>query len=553
MQGGAATAKLPLPPTHDSRKVALRTAKRLAVFALDAAAPALLRRWAGDGTMPHLAELMDGGMVATTRGVEGLFVGATWPSFYTGLDPSVHGLYWLDRILPGTYRRQRLTEDDFGRHPALWEVLSGQGRRSLVLDVPLTRPSPGLAGAQVVEWGVHDSVFGLRTSPASLGARLMEEVGAHPVPSSCDAARRTTSEYRDFAERLQRGAAARAHLTQWLSARESWDFLIQVFSETHCAGHQLWHFHDPEHPGFDEAAAREAGDLLRDVYRAVDRALGDVLASLDGDTTVVVVALHGMAHACGASVLLDRMLEGLGAVGAIPGEGRRDPGRPPDAAGLLRRLYGRLPHAIRRPVYELRQHLNQRWLGRGTPLEIEPGRTRAFHVGLGTGAPFSGIRLNVRGREPAGTLEPGEEVDRFVSDLVRGLVEVEDADSGAPVVRRVLRTKDLYDGPRLAELPDLLVEWNPDRRLGSAVLGSGKGAVCRVRSPRVGALEATNRYCRSGEHRIEGMLVARGPGIPAGDPGRVLSTLELAPTFAAMLGCAMPSAGGRPIPELLGA
>ena len=98
------------PLTPSLRKVALRTAKRLAVLALDAAAPPLLRRWAEDGTIPHLARLMDGGLVADTRGVEGLFVGATWPSFYTGLDPSDHGLYWLDRILPGTYRTQRLTD-----------------------------------------------------------------------------------------------------------------------------------------------------------------------------------------------------------------------------------------------------------------------------------------------------------------------------------------------------------------------------------------------------------------------------------------------------------
>lgn len=530
----------------------MRTAKRLAVLALDAAAPPLLRRWAGDGTMPHLAALMRGGLVADTRSVEGLFVGATWPSFYTGLDPSVHGLYWLDRLLPGTYRRQRLGEEEFGRHPALWDVLGQQGRRSLVLDVPLTRLSPGMAGLQVVEWGVHDAVFGLRTSPAALGARIREEVGAHPVPSSCDAPRRSAGEYRDLAERLQRGAAERARLTRWLAEREPWDFMIQAFSETHCAGHQLWHFHDTGHPGFDDAA-REAGDLLRDVYRAVDRALGEVLAGLDDETTVVVVALHGMAHTCGASVLLDRMLERLGAVDAVPWEGGRQPEARRGSDGVLRRLYGRLPPSVRRPVYELRQHVNQRWLGRGTPMEIDPGRTRAFHVGLGTGAPFSGIRLNVRDREPAGTLERGKELERFVSDLVEGLQDVVDADSGVPVVRRVLRTGDLYDGPRLEELPDLLVEWNPDHRLGSTVLGSGAAAQCRVRSPRIGALEATNRYCRSGEHRIEGMLVARGPGIPAGDTERVMSTLDLAPTFACMLGCAMPSAGGRPVPELTGA
>jgi predicted AlkP superfamily phosphohydrolase/phosphomutase len=502
--------------------------------------------------MPHLAGLMKEGLVADTRGVEGLFVGATWPSFYTGLDPSTHGLYWLDRILPGTYRRQRLTDSDFGRYPALWEELSRQGRRALVLDVPLTRLSPGLKGVQVVEWGVHDAVFGMRTSPASLGRRILDEVGAHPVPSSCDAARRSLAEYRDFAERLERGAAVRARLTRSLIEREAWDFLIQVFSETHCAGHQLWHLHDPDHPGFEEATARETGDLLRGVYHAVDRAVGDVVTALDGDTTVIVVALHGMAHTCGASMLLDGMLERLGALDASYPDGPPDAGGGGAASSLPRRLYRRLPRALRRTAYGLRQRINQRWLVRGTPLEMDPRRTRAFHVGLGTGAPYSGIRLNVRGRDPAGQLEPGEELDRFVTELGRGLMEIADADTGVPVVRRVLRTADLYDGPRVQELPDLLVEWNPDLRLGSTVLGSGDEAVRRVRSPRIGELEATNRYCRSGEHRIEGMLVARGPGIPPGHAGRVLSTLDLAPTFARLLGCTMQSAAGRPIPELLG-
>jgi len=531
----------------------LTPAKRLAVLALDAAAAPLLRRWAADGTMPHLAGLMARGLVADTRGVEGLFVGATWPSFYTGLDPSTHGMYWLDRILPGTYRQQRLTDEDFGRHPALWEALGAQGRRALVLDVPLARLSHGVTGAQIVEWGVHDAVFGMRTSPASLGRRVIEEVGAHPVPSSCDAARRTLDDYRDFADRLERGAAARARLTRSLLALEPWDFLIQVFSETHCAGHQLWHFHDPDHPGFDEAWVREAGDLLRSVYHAVDVAIGDVLAALDADTTVVVMALHGMAHTCGASMLLDRMLERLGAVEAPPP--RAETARPAaegGSGGLVGRLYRMLPRAVRAPIYDLRQRINQGWLSRGSPLAIDPHRTRAFHVGLGTGAPFSGIRLNVRGREPAGLLEPGAEVDLFVDQLVRGLEEVEDADTGERVVRRVLRTADLYDGPRVEELPDLLVEWNPGHRLGSTILGSGARSVRRLRSPRIGEIEATNRYCRSGEHRIEGMLVASGPGIPEGEAGRVLSNLDLAPTFAAMLGCTMPSAGGSAIPELVG-
>ncbi|HSM60987.1 MAG TPA: alkaline phosphatase family protein [Longimicrobiales bacterium] len=528
------------------------TSKRLAVLALDAAAPGLLSRWTQDGTMPHLASLTRTGLVAQTRSVEGLFVGATWPSFYTGLDPSHHGVYWLDRILPGTYRRQRCTADDLGRHPALWEVLSARGRRVLVLDVPLARRSPDLHGVQIVEWGVHDAAFGFRTTPASLRSRLLRDPGPHPVPSSCDAPRRSTADYRDFADRLARGAAARARLTCDLAARRPWDFLIQVFSECHCAGHQLWHFHDPDHPGWDASAVAEAGDLVRDVYRAVDEAIGRILELVDEDTAVVVTTLHGMAHACGASILLDTVLERLGAVDppadALPGH--------PAAPGprtLLGGLYGLLPAAVRGPLYALRQRANQELLGRGTPLEIDPGRTRAFHVGLGLGSPVSGIRLNLRGREPAGLLEPGPEADRFTAELVRGLRALVDADTGVPVVEEVRRTADLFDGPRVAELPDLLVSWNPDHRLGSRVLGSGAGAIRRITSPRTGTLEAVNTYCRSGEHRIEGMLVARGPGITAGRLGRVVSTLDLAPTFAAMLGCSMPPpAEGRPVRELLG-
>ena len=62
-----------------------------------------------------------------------------------------------------------------------------------------------------------------------------------------------------------------------------------------------------------------------------------------------------------------------------------------------------------------------------------------------------------------------------MSELVRGLTELVDADTGMPLVRRVLRTAEVYHGPHVQELPDLLVAWNTEHRLGSAVLGSGRG------------------------------------------------------------------------------
>ena len=97
---------------------------------------------------------------------------------------------------------------ELGRFPALWEVLAEAGRRGVVLDVPLAPLSSRLRGPQVVEWGVHDAVFGFRTRPASLAERIERVHGRHPAPPLCDATR-DPAEARAFAEQLVAGAGAR--------------------------------------------------------------------------------------------------------------------------------------------------------------------------------------------------------------------------------------------------------------------------------------------------------------------------------------------------------
>ena len=81
-------------------------------------------------------------------------------------------------------------------------------------------------------------------------------------------------------------------------------------------------------------------------------------------------------------------------------------------------------------------------------------------------------------------------------------------------------------------------------------MGTGKDGVLRVSSPRTGLIEKVNRNGRSGEHRNEGLFVARGPGIRPGTLSRTVTTMDYAPTFAGMLGCTMDT-DGQVIHELL--
>ena len=521
------------------------------MLAFDAASPSLLKAWAADGTLPNLAALMGSGLVGDTRSVDGLFDGATWPSFYTGLNPAGHGFYWLDQLQSGTYRMALQGAAEFSRRTPFWETLCEAGRRVLILDVPIAPRSSGLNGIQIVEWGCHDAIFGHQTTPRGLARVIARSVGGHPAPEPCDKPHRSVAEYQDFAARLVQGAAAKTRLTRRLLADERWDFAIQVFSESHCGGHQLWHLHDPSHPGFDPAVTEAAGDLVRQVYQALDAAIGELVAAAGPETTVVFLDLHGMTCPFGHNLLIPEFLTRLGvmahasAPASATGQSvaQREPG------GLsLRGAYHHLPERIRRPLYDARQFLNQR-LGRGVMMDLDPVCSKCFDLPIGSA--YAGIRLNLKGREPLGMLSPGVEAERFCEQLTQEFLQLTRPDNERPLVRRVVRSADLFRGPRLDELPDLLIEWDWEQQIGSAVVGNGAGGIVRMYSPRVGLLEAPNPNCRTGEHRPEGMFIARGPGIAPGRLGRVVSNLDLAPTFARFLGCEMQGIDGQPIPELL--
>jgi predicted AlkP superfamily phosphohydrolase/phosphomutase len=524
---------------------------KLLVIGFDSGASPLITAWAGDGTLPHIAALMRTGLVCPMKGVEALYHGATWPSFYTSKNPGRHGIWWLDHLRPGTYELLPLEPENFAHLRPVWEVLSDAGRRVCVLDVPLTVRSKALNGIQTVEWGQHDSLWSFSAYPTSLRREILRRFGPHPAPRFCDTRyRRTSDQYTGFAEQLGQGAAVRAELTRTLLSEHPWDFAIQVFSEAHCAGHQLWHTHDPSHPSSERDELDPETDLIQKVYVAIDAAIGEIVAGVDEDTTVMVVALHGIDNHFGSSPILPEILKRLGV--STPATPLHERTTTSGGSGLLGRIaaaYHLLPGAIRGPLYELRHVVKRKTLGRGATIPIDPSRSLCFFVP--TGPATAGIRLNLVGREPAGILEPGAKEEAFCAQLTEDLLAIIDPETGKPLAARVQRAKDLFQGSFLDRMPDLLVEWNQEVVVGSTILGNGKGSRLRGTSARIGTVEFTSEHSRSGDHRIEGICIARGPHIRPGRLDRTVSTLDLAPTFTRILGCDLPEADGEPIPELL--
>ena len=517
----------------------------LLVLGIDAADPDLIEQWAADGTLPHLGALIRRGFSGRTHSVDGFFIGATWPSFFTGVTPARHGIHYMVQFEPGTGTLYRPAAADYVRRPPFWHALASAGRRVAVLDVPLSRIDPGIDALQIVEWGGHDAVFGFRACPPEAGREILKRFGSHPLGPTCDATGRQAGDYARFIDTLLAGVRTKAALTTHMLHASEWNFFMQVFTEAHCAGHQCWHLHDPTHPAHDPIVAAVTGDPLRRVYTAIDDAIGQVLASA-GNARILILAAHGMKHAYGAQFLLPEILFRLGV--AHPAASATDPRTEHATRASLRWVWRRLPAPVRRALEPLRAHAaGERRRSVLPALDADLARSACFVVpnGLAVG----GIRLNLAGREAAGVLAPAQ-ADAFCADLRDALLGIVDERTGGPVVRRVLRTRDCYEGEHLGALPDMLVEWDDAAATGSAGVGGGAASTVRVHSPRIGILEGQNSYARTGEHRPEGMFIAAGPGIPAGRRNESTSILDFAPTLAAMLGVQITGTDGRLIPGL---
>jgi predicted AlkP superfamily phosphohydrolase/phosphomutase len=156
-------------------------------------------------------------------------------------------------------------------------------------------------------------------------------------------------------------------------------------------------------------------------------------------------------------------------------------------------------------------------------------QTKAYALGAG-----GNIYVNVAGREPGGIVEPGTAYEQVRQELVAALMTMRDPESGKPIVKQVHRREELYSGPFLEQAPDLIIEWTDYAYWGRGQYDSQAPVFQRQRH-----LDFSDQPL-TGSHRLEGILIAHGPGIRQGETIEGTTLLDLAPTLLGMLGIQAP-------------
>lgn len=495
---------------------------------LDAADPELLERWAKQGHLPAISKLMDVSAHGRTTNPPGLYVGAVWPSFSTSVSPARHTRYCYTQLVPGNYDSKPFLPTDL-KAPYFWKALSEAGRKIAVVDVPkVAIEQQSLNGVQIADCGCHDPEYAsVQTWPKSAKNKIVGSFGVDLI-HDCNGFRESAQEFSDFRDQLLERIDRKTGLIKAIVNQDSWDAVIAVFSESHCVGHQCWHLHDETHPRHDAEVRNRCGNPMLDVYVALDAAVGALLDEVGPETFCVVLASHGIGPHYDASYLLETILERFeqARYGARDGSVGLCKVRP---TRVLKALWHRLPPQWRNNWTPARRAAKS--------IGITPVAGKRYFQ-IPNNDVFGGVRINLKGREPLGKVAPGPEFDEVCDDLIEDLETLVNAESGRKLVKEVLKTAEVYSGPHIEYLPDLLIEW--DR----------SAPIREIQSPKIHTIQGEYSGCRTGDHKPEGKLFAIGPDGGATRLASEISVMDIGPTIATVLGVALPDVEGKPIEPL---
>jgi predicted AlkP superfamily phosphohydrolase/phosphomutase len=495
---------------------------RILVIGLDAATMDLVGPWAAAGHLPALAALMGEGASSPLLSTANMHSASAWTSILTGLNPGRHGLYvFSDRdFATGKqvfFKGGDRTGDLISSH------LAGHGFTSGFLNVPMTYPARHEPGGFMVSGLDAPSLNERAFRPASLRAELLERFPTYHFQPQNLAHLMRTGKLEDAARSWIKLIDTQTDVAEYLLTNRPVDFFMTVYTASDWAGHNMWEFRDSTRIAGANCDRSHPKSPLG-IYIALDRAVARLLRHA-GDAQVYVISDHGMGPHTGASYHLAEWLQERGYM--IRRDKRRSSlsntsiFRPSFFFNAGRRAAGRLlPASVKEflkaglsehRVEQLRAadkdsfYSSIDWTA--TSAYTEPGR----HV----------ININLEGRNAVGRV-PQSDYDQVRSQIIEDLSEWTDA-QGNKVVDRVVRREEVYFGPFADRASDLYVYWNLNASLSEP------------------PDEVRDRgFWWSGDHRPEGILICKGPGIRRNEKLATPKVYDLVPTIMYGAGLLIP-------------
>lgn len=261
------------------------------------------------GLMPSLEGLVERGVMGNLSTLDPPFSPMLWTSIATGHTADTHGI--LGFVQPSEDGKSiRPVLGSSRKVKAIWNILNQVGKKTNVVGWWPSHPAEPVDGVMVSnfyhrsagvasdEWHVPPGAIyppEITDTLKEFRVHVGELTAAHLtpfVPSIAEVDPLTDKRGTQVGKMIAEASTTHATIT-WLLDNTEWDFSAVYLDTIDHFGHGFMKFHPPKLPNVPVELYERYKGAVTACYRFHDMMLGQLLAQIDEDTTVILISDHG--------------------------------------------------------------------------------------------------------------------------------------------------------------------------------------------------------------------------------------------------------------------
>lgn len=491
------------------------TKNKILLIGIDGGSWSVLKPAFEAGQMPFLQSMCRNGVSGVLTSTIPAITPAAWGVFQSGRNPGQTGVFDFEYWDKEQKRSFFVSSDCLGQ--TVWDILSREGYRVGLINVPMTYPPRPVNGVVVsgLPTPSMDSAF---TYPQEIKEQLMLKFPGYHIFNIQFISQNLIDDPILLTEALCDIVRTRASAACWLLDSQAFDVFMVHFQANDVIQHMLWHYLDPRHPGFSGSLQME---LFRRFYRVLDEQIQRVYAAFEKKNGAIDLACVLSDHGFGPHFKRFNLGNWLVQEGYLSKPGTEN-------TSLLKKMTRTLRVGTLLKAFIPRDNVDRI---ENAVLKSRAGawdRVRAFSVGRSN----EGF-IYLLEHEPALR-------DVLAREIIDKLQRLTDPDNGSNVVRAVYRKEDIYKGQRMNHLPDLIVD--PEEGYSFTGHYQADSGLFSMVQP------STDRHV--GKHHKDGIFIFQGKHIVS--RGTITASLyDIMPSLLYMLRIGIPgNLDGRILQEI---
>lgn len=481
----------------------------------------------GQKQMPSFSRFISDGSRAILKSTMPPITPAAWSSFYTGSNPGKTGIVDFYKWVPGTYKLSPINSGDVGCQP-IWIQASNAGKRVCTYNVPVTYPAAPVNGILIS--GMDAPSFDdFCVFPKDFKEELLLNISDFSVNPDIDIfylANNHPDPVGEYARRMNSFLQTELKTIRFLADKEDWDLFVSVIRSTDILQHIFMKQVDNVIDGNGSSTEDEArrAEFVFSCYKQIDALLGEFCSKLEEiDGQLIIMSDHGFTT-LRKQVNLNRMLADAGLLKFNSASKLRTM-----TNTLKKSVSARIPKKTRASLKKyLRMEDEIFWMKKHADSMtdyIDWSQTHTCVIGQ-----FGCLYVNMKDRQPLGLIADEKERRAVLDKVKESLSKLVDPDDNKPVVADFFHREDIYAGPLIEQLPDMVIQM---RNTYQGVFAPDENSQTEI------VTAPKNKYvkdlCHTGTHTGDGILILYGSNFRHVD-FKLANMVDIAPTVMNVLG-----------------